>query len=376
MKPPGNVWLMEPKRQMSQHVEAGKKVRFQVDLSRPDELKVITVDERDDLYPFGRQPTANSPTKEENPVTTSTPHPGMVNILQDLAKGKVGNGSWVSATDKGVKDVVAQALRLKQRREELFGLVEQARLSRQTAGLEFWKGEFRELLIESLKAEFDDVLREVLPEMTTIDPDKPPAPIRFAESWDGQAPYSRARKLAPAEAEECRAQLQELLELGVIRPSASPFGSPVMMVPKPGAPGKMRMVVDFRALNDITIADKFPLPDVQGIMDALHNKKIFTTFDLLSGFWQVPVYPPHVERTAMTTQFGQFEWVFMPMGLKNSPSVFQRNMNAITARLPNVHVFVDDIIIGSNSVEEHVKDVRTVLDMLRQHKLTVKGSKA
>jgi hypothetical protein len=272
-----------------------------VDLTRPDELKVITVDERDDLYPFGRKPAASSSKMEEVPIQTSVPHPGMVRLLQELSGEKLRNGHWVSASEHGVKDVVAQVLRLKQRREELFVLIEEARAKGETAGLEFWKGEFRERLIESLKAEFDDVLREVLPEITSVDPDKPPAPIRFAESWDGQAPYSRARKLAPAEAEECQAQLQELLELGVIRPSASPFGSPVMMVPKPGAPGKMRMVVDFRALNDITVADKFPLPDVQRIMDSMHKKKIFTTFDLLSGFMQVPVYPPHIERTAMTT---------------------------------------------------------------------------
>jgi hypothetical protein len=86
MKEPGNVWLLEPKRQLSEHVKAGKKVRFLVDLARPDELKVITVDERDDLYPFGRKPVSST-SSEEVPIQASAPHPGIMKLLQELGGG-------------------------------------------------------------------------------------------------------------------------------------------------------------------------------------------------------------------------------------------------------------------------------------------------
>ena len=113
---------------------------------------------------------------------------------------------------------------------------------------------------------------------------KSPAVIRFKPDYAGQTPYRRSTKMAPKELEACRIQLQELLDKGYIEPSASPFGSPVLMVPKPGNPDKLRMVIDYRAINELTVADRFPLPDVQAMMDRLQGKKVFSTLDCLWGF--------------------------------------------------------------------------------------------
>jgi hypothetical protein len=228
---------------------------------------MMTVDERDDQYPFGNRPVNTTLGKSADPIQEVPPHPRLKRILEKLIReGASGETSKLHAQE------------VKRDREELLSLMLAAQHRRHTAGLDFWQGEFRGQLAEHLQSEFDTVFRETLPEHMEVDPNKPPAPIRFAEDWDNHAPYARARKLSPEAGEHCRQQLQELLDLGIIQPSASPFGAPVMMVPKPGAPGKMRMVVDYRALNDITIADKFPLPDVQGIMDRLQGKKDFHHF--------------------------------------------------------------------------------------------------
>jgi hypothetical protein len=95
-----------------------------------------------------------------------------------------------------------------------------------------------------------------------------------------------------------------------------------MIIPKPHQPGRFRMIIDYRALNEITVADKYPLPDVPSIMENLEGKKIFSVVDLLSGFYHIPVYAPHIERTSMSTPWGNYEWLFMSMGLKNAPSQF------------------------------------------------------
>ena len=246
-----------------------------------------------------------------------------------------------------------------------------------TLGDKFWKKEFREALQAPLKEAFDQtVLREELDGDRPPNPNLASAPIRLKEDWDGRAPFRRSVKLAPEEMEVCRQQLNELLAKGLISPSASPFGAPVLIVPKPHQPGKWRMVIDYRALNEITVNDKFPLPDIPGIMNSLEGKKIFSCLDLLSGFYHVPVYKPHVERTAMSTPFGNYEWNFMPMGLKNSPSVFQRNMNEAFKGMEDfVKVFVDDVIISSMSVEQHRKHLMLVFERMKKMGLMVKGSK-
>ena len=194
--------------------------------------------------------------------------------------------------------------------------------------------------------EFADVIYVELPESVQSRAYK--SPIRLRSDWDGQALHRRGYKLSQEELRQLRLQLDELLAKGYIRPSASPWGSPVLMVPKPGSPGEMRLVIDYRQINEITVKDKYPLPDVQSLLDDLQGAKVFSTADALSGFWQVPMQPEDVERTAMTTQFGAYKWLFMPMGLSNSPSTWQRMMMQYLGHLPFCRAFVDDIVIFSS----------------------------
>jgi hypothetical protein len=114
------------------------------------------------------------------------------------------------------------------------------------------------------------------------------------------------------------------------------------------------MVVDYRAINALTQSDRYPLPDITTMMQQMQGKRVFSTVDLLWGFWQIPMQEEHKERTAMTTQqFGAFEWNCFQMGLKNSPSIFQRGMQELLRDLDFCQVYIDDIIVYSDTQEEH-----------------------
>jgi hypothetical protein len=231
-----------------------------------------------------------------------------------------------------------------------------------------------------VREEFNDIFKEELPirDGPKVDTSKTPATIRFKESYAGETPFRKGIKMAPRELQQCREPLLELLHKGYIRPSSSPFGGPILMVPKPNDPSKLRMVVDYRAINALTQSDRYPLPDITVMMQQMQGKKVFSTVDLLWGFWQIPMLEEHKERTAMTTQqFGAFEWHCMPMGLKNSPSTFQRAMQDMLRDLDFVQVYVDDLIICSDTPEEHLHHLRILFNRLRSSKvLARKGTKA
>ena len=359
--------------------QEGKVLQLSIDVRDPEHVRLITVDERDSLYPFGRESHSEGYLAPQTELTELPPDDSRRRLCEDLLKGSVKIGRKIKAQEYGLREAVKAAQEKRARLQKLGELMETIQMEAATLGRTFWTEEFREQLADELRTEYDEsVLREEMLDRSKVPPNPhlPAAPIRLREDWDGVAPFRRAVKLAPAELEVCRQQLNELLVKGLIRPSASPFGAPVLIVPKPHQPGKWRMVIDYRQLNEITVADKFPLPDTARMMEALQGNKVYSVLDLLSGFYNVPVHPPHIERTAMSTPFGSFEWVFMPMGLKNSPAVFQRNMQDALKDLPFVHVFVDDIIVASPSVEIHRHHLRLLMERLRERQLVVKGSKA
>ena len=248
-----------------------------------------------------------------------------------------------------------------------------------TLGDSFWDVDKRQLLSKLVASEFADNLKEELPlrDGPDVDYSKAPATIRFKDSYAGETPHRPGIKMSPMEIHQCREILLDLLKNGYIRPSSSPFGAPILMVPKPGQPGKLRMVVDYRALNALTQADRFPLPTIDGLLQQMSGSKVFSTLDMLSGFWQMPLLEEHKERTAMTTTlFGSFEWNVLPMGCKNAPSIFQRNMSELLREFDFVSCYIDDIIIHSKTTEEHVQHVRAVMQRLREGNMYVKNSKA
>jgi len=150
-----------------------------------------------------------------------------------------------------------------------------------------------------------------------------------------------------------------------MKPSASPFGAPVLLIPKPGSPGKLILVIDYGAVNALCQSDKYPVSTIEELIGQMSGAKYFTTLDLLNGVWQQPVLEAHKERISMTiTMFGQFLWEVMPMGLTHSPAQFQRAMAELARHLPFCSCYVDDLIIWSTTMEEHYSHARQVMQRL------------
>lgn len=181
--------------------------------------------------------------------------------------------------------------------------------------------------------------------------------------------------MAPAELAELKKQLEDLLEKGFVRPSSSPWGAPVLFVKKKD--GSMRLCIDYRGINNITIKDKYPLPRIDELLDQLRGASWFSKIDLASGYHQIPILEKDISKTSFRTRYGQYEFVVMPFGLTNAPTAFMRLMNEVFHDYLDkfVIIFIDDILDYSRSEEEHWEHLSKVLARLQEQKLFAKFSK-
>ncbi|MCO5562048.1 hypothetical protein L7F22_015674 [Adiantum nelumboides] len=170
-------------------------------------------------------------------------------------------------------------------------------------------------------------------------------------------------------------QVMDLLEKSIIQPSSSPFCSPVLLVLKKD--GSWRMCIDYRALNKITIKNRFPIPRIDDILDRLKGSLCFSRMDLKSGYHQIRIAPGDVYKTAFRTTFGLFEFLVMPFGLTNAPATFNRIMDRIFREYRLfVGTFFDDIIVFSKNEADHRDNLLQVFQALRHHKLVINGKKS
>lgn len=179
---------------------------------------------------------------------------------------------------------------------------------------------------------------------------------------------------------EIQKQVRKMLKDGIIKESISPYTAPVWVVPKKAdASGvkKFRLVIDYRKLNEKTINDKYPIPDITDILDKLGRACYFSTVDLVSGFHQIQLSEEDTEKTAFSVNSGKYEFTRMPFGLKNAPATFQRVMDCILRDLIGVccFVYMDDIIIFSSSLEEHKKHLDMILKRLKEAGLKIQLDK-
>jgi len=188
-------------------------------------------------------------------------------------------------------------------------------------------------------------------------------------------PAPRMYRLSPREKQEVEAQITRMLRQGIIQPSTSPFGAPILFVPKPN--GTLRLVVDWRALNNITIKDAMPLPRIDDLIDKLQGSTVWSSTDYTQGYYQVRLHPDDVPKTAFKTHIGLYEYKVVPLGLSNSPTVFQRVMNQVFAPYLGkfVLVYLDDILVYSRSAEEHLQHLETVLKVMDEHKFYINMTK-
>ena len=199
-----------------------------------------------------------------------------------------------------------------------------------------------------------------------------PHEIKVTDQKPIRMPY---RRIPPTQTQEVKQLLQDMLEQGIIKRSTSPYASPVVLVKKKS--GALRLCIDYRQLNSLTVKDSFPLPRIDETLEAMGGAKYFSSLDLSHGYFQIQMDPASVVRTAFRVPWGLFEFQRMPQGLCNSPSTFQRVMELVFGdmNLTQLVLYLDDILVFSGTFADHLSRLEEVFRRLSQHGLKLKGEK-
>ena len=185
--------------------------------------------------------------------------------------------------------------------------------------------------------------------------------------------YHRPRRLSPKDNEEVYTEVQRMLHGGVIVPSSSNWSFPTVIARKQD--GGPRFCVDYRRLNDRMKSDVYPIPNMEEIIEDMQGYKIFSTIDLFSGYWQIPMRKEFKDLTTFTCKYGTYRFEVMPFGLKNAPATFQRMMSKLLKDVPFARVYLDDVVIFSKNAKDHASHVAQVLEIIHQANLKLKLKK-
>lgn len=210
-----------------------------------------------------------------------------------------------------------------------------------------------------------------------IDISRPPVFLRTPDNCGvqhciittGQPVAERLRRLSGNKLMAAKNEINSLLDQGILRPSSSPWASPIHMVEKSN--GTWRMCGDYRKVNSQTIPDRYPPPVISDLFERLCNKVVFSKLDLVKAFHQIPMNRDDIKKTAIITPCGLFEYTVMPFGLRNAAQTCQRFLDSIFRDCEFVFAYIDDIFIMSGSLDEHERHLRIVFDKLKQNNLVI-----